>query len=56
MKKKTIVHTHEEARIYRHYYEPSLNIVRFLRSVLSVIISGSSPAAQGYDHNRKRAH
>jgi hypothetical protein len=56
MKNKTIVHTHEEARIYRSYYQPSLNIFRFLRSVLSVIISGSSPAAHGYDHSRKRAH
>ena len=56
MKNKSIVHTHEEARIYRHYYKPSLNIFRFFRSVLSVIISGSSSAAQGYDHNRKKAH
>lgn len=56
MKNKTIIHTHEEARIYRNYYKPSLNIFRLLRSVLSVIISGSSAAAQGYDHNRKRAH
>jgi hypothetical protein len=56
MKNKSIVHTHEEARIYRHHYKPSLNIFRFLRSVLCVFISGSSPAAQGYDHNRKKAH
>ena len=56
MKKKTIVHTHEEARIYRNHYRPSLNIFRFLRAILGVFISGSSPAAQGYDHNRKRAH
>ena len=56
MKNKPIIHTHEEAKIYRHYYKPSLNIFRFLRSVLSVIVSGSSPAAHGYDHNRKRAH
>ncbi|HEY0433281.1 MAG TPA: hypothetical protein VGC95_05385 [Chitinophagaceae bacterium] len=56
MKNKPLIHSHEEARIYRHYYKPSLNIVRLLRSVLCVIISGSSPSAHGYDPNRKRAH
>jgi hypothetical protein len=56
MKNKSIIHTHEEAKIYQHYYKPSLNIFRFFKSVLGVIISGSSPAAHGYDHNRKRAH
>ena len=56
MKNKPIIHSHEEAKIYRSYYKPSLNIFRFSTSVLGVFISGSSPAAQGYDHNRKRAH
>jgi hypothetical protein len=51
-----IIHSHEEARIYRSYYKPSLNFVRLFKSVLSVIISGSSPAAHGIDYNRKRAH
>lgn len=56
MKNKSIIHSHEEAKIYKDYYKPSLNIFRFLRSVLGVLISGSSPAAHVYDHNRKRAH
>ncbi len=45
MKNKHIVHSHEEAKIYHSYYKPSLNIFRFLKSVLCVFISGSSPAA-----------
>lgn len=56
MKNKSIVHTHEEAKIYRNNYEPSLNIFRFLRSVLTVLLSGSSSAAHGYNYNRKRSH
>lgn len=45
MKNKSIVHSHEEAKIYRSYYKPSLNIFRLMFSVLSVFVSGSSPAA-----------
>jgi hypothetical protein len=45
MKNKNIVHSHEEARIYRSYYKPSLNLFRLLRSVLSVFVSGSGAAA-----------
>lgn len=52
MKKRSLTHHHEATKIYRHYYKPSLNFVRLLKSVLSVIISGSSPAAT--THYRKR--
>jgi hypothetical protein len=45
MKNKHIVHAHEEAKIYHSYYKPSFNIFRLFKSVLSVFISGSSPAA-----------
>ena len=45
MKNKSIVHSHEEAKIYRNYYKPSFNFMRLLKSILSVVISGSSPAA-----------
>jgi len=56
MKNKPIIHVHEEAKIYRDYYRPSLNVFRFFRSILGVFISGSSPAAHGFDYTRKRAH
>jgi hypothetical protein len=45
MKNKTIVHSYEEAKIYRDYYKPSLNIFRLVKSVLCVFVSGTSPAA-----------
>jgi len=45
MKNRSIVHRHEEAKMYRNYYKPSLNLIRLFKSILSVIISGSSPAA-----------
>jgi hypothetical protein len=45
MKNKNIVHSHEEAKIYRNYYKPSFNLLRLFKSVLSIFISGSSPAA-----------
>ncbi len=48
MKNRRIVHAREEARIYQHYYKPSLNIFRLLKSVLAVFISGSSPAAGSF--------
>ena len=48
MKKKTLTHHYESAKIYRHYYKPSLNFIRLLKSVLSVFISGSSAAASTY--------
>lgn len=51
MKNKNLIHSHEEAKIYRHYYKPSLNIFRLVKSILSVVISGSSPAAASF---RKR--
>ena len=48
MKKKTLTHHYESAKIYRHYYKPSLSFIHLLKSVLSVFISGSSAAASTY--------
>ncbi|HEX7844670.1 MAG TPA: hypothetical protein VF476_02655 [Chitinophagaceae bacterium] len=48
MKSRRIVHAREEARIYQNYYKPSLNVFFLLRSILSVFISGSSPAASSF--------
>jgi hypothetical protein len=45
MKNKHIARANESAKIYHNYYKPSLNIIRLFKSVLSVFISGSSPAA-----------
>ena len=56
MKNRNISHTHEEAKIYQQYYKPSFNVLRLIKSVLSVFISGSSPAAHGYNYNKKIPH
>lgn len=52
MKNRVIVHGHEEAKIYKHHYRPSLSIARWLRSVLVVIVTGQSLAAK-YHYRRK---
>jgi hypothetical protein len=52
MKKKTLVHSHESAKIYSKYYKPSLNIPRFLKSVLAVVLTGSAPTADVYKRRR----
>ena len=48
MKNRNIIHSHEEAKIYRSYYKPSFNMLLLFRSVMAVIISGSSPAAGNF--------
>lgn len=48
MKNKNIVHAREEAKIYQRYYKPSFNFLHLIRSVLSVFITGSAPAARSY--------
>lgn len=53
MKNNHIAHAHEEAKIYQRYYRPSFNMVRMLRSVLSVLLTGSSPAATSTYIRRK---
>ena len=52
MKKRRIVHAHQQAKIYHHYYKPSLNFFHLLKSVLSIFISGSSPAATPYNRRK----
>jgi len=53
MKNKVIVHGHEEAKIYKNHYRPSLNLLRLLRSVAGIFISGQSLAAHKYRYRRK---
>lgn len=48
MKHKGIAHSHEAARIYKSYYKPSFNVLRIIKSVLLVFISGASPTDTGY--------
>lgn len=54
MKSKAIHHVHEETKIYKNYYRPSLNLVRFVKSIMAVLISGSSPATHGQSYIRRK--
>ena len=45
MKNRTIVHAHQEVEIYRKYYKPSFNVLRFTKSILSVLFFGTSTCA-----------
>lgn len=52
MKNRRLTHHYEEAKIYRHYYKPSFNLLRLFKSVLSVFISGSPAAATSYQRKK----
>jgi hypothetical protein len=54
MKNRNIVHSHEEAEIYREYYKPSFNVWRFTKSILGVLIFGSSTVPNSYSTTKKR--
>jgi hypothetical protein len=53
MKDKKLVHAHEEAVIYREYYKPSMNLWRFVKSILGVLIFGNHNVARSYIPTRK---
>lgn len=54
MKNRRITHCKEQVEIYKEYYKPSLNLWRFAKSILGVLISGSGAAAHHYVPVRKR--
>jgi hypothetical protein len=53
MKNKEIVHARQEVKIYKEHYQPSLNLWRFTKSILGVLIFGSSTVAN-YSTTKKR--
>jgi hypothetical protein len=54
MKNRNIVHAHQEVEIYREYYKPSFNLWRFTKSILGLLIFGSSTVANSYATTKKR--
>lgn len=48
MKNRNLLHAHQSAKIYSHYYKSSFNLLRLFKSVLAVIIGGSSSAAASH--------
>jgi hypothetical protein len=53
MKNRNIVHAREEVKIYGDYYKPSLNVLRFAKSIFSVLLYGSSMTQRSM-YERKR--
>ena len=55
MKNKRIEHSHREVTIYKAYYKPSFNVFRFFKSILGVLLFGSTSVAHSYaTADRKR--
>jgi hypothetical protein len=54
MKNKHITHSRQQVEIYKEYYKPSFNLMRFMKSVLGVLIYGSGPVAHHYEPAKKR--
>ncbi len=42
MKNRDIEYTRQAARIYRNAYKPSYNVFSFLKSIIGVVMYGSS--------------
>ncbi|MBD0331734.1 MAG: hypothetical protein ICV66_03690 [Chitinophagaceae bacterium] len=55
MKNRKIVHARQQVEIYKSHYRPSANPGRFLKSILGVLIFGSSSVAHSYVPMKKRA-
>jgi hypothetical protein len=53
MKNKKLTYHYQSAKIYRHHYKPSYNILRLLKTVLAVFIHGSSAATTVSHHRHK---
>jgi hypothetical protein len=46
MKNRNITHAREQVEIYKDFYQPSFNPLRFMKSILGVLLFGSSSVAQ----------
>ena len=53
MKSRRLKYHTQAAKIYRNHYRPSYNIFQLLKSILAVLIHGSSAAASSSAHRHK---
>jgi hypothetical protein len=54
MNRRRIAHHREEVKIYRNHYKRSFNLIRFFKSILGVLIFGSTTVAHSYAPIQKR--
>jgi hypothetical protein len=55
MKNRKIVHAREQAEIYKAYYRPSFNLVRFAKTIIGILFFGSTSVAQSHVPIKKRS-
>jgi hypothetical protein len=57
MKNKRIEHSRREVSIYKDYYKPSFNLLRFFKSIFGVLFFGATSVAHNYAPvERRRAN
>jgi len=54
MKDRGIAHSRREVEIYKAYYKPSFNLLRFFKAILGVFIFGRTSVAHSYIPIKKR--
>ncbi len=42
-----------KARIYRKLYQPSINVLTFVKTLFGILLAGDSPISQSYRTHRK---
>ncbi|MFN2456850.1 MAG: hypothetical protein ABR502_01500 [Chitinophagaceae bacterium] len=48
MKNRRITHARQQVHMYKDYYKPSFNLLRFGKAILGVLIFGSALVAHHY--------
>lgn len=56
MQKNAMFFDTHRTKICRDMYRPSSNLVRFVKSLVSVIVVGHSPISNNTSFNRKKPH
>ncbi len=54
MKNRNIVHARQQVKIYKAHYEPSFNLWRFTKSILGVLLFGTSTVPRNYTPSGRR--
>lgn len=54
MKNRRIVHAREQAEIYKAYYKPSFNLLRFAKTIIGILFFGSTSVAQSHVPIKKK--
>ncbi len=50
MKSRNRYHDVHKVKVYKDFYRPSSNLYRFVRSLLSVLVAGESPAGGSHHY------